>query len=69
MKMPLVMTLGLLALIHQGGFSATEVNAAIPPAGEKPAFTYQNPISKGIDPKGLRERGTAHAGGRSDSLR
>lgn len=58
------MTLGLLALIQQGGFSATEVNAAIPPAGEEPAFTYQNPISKGIDPKGLRDCQVFRDGGR-----
>jgi hypothetical protein len=50
MKNPLV-----LALVHQRGFAATEVDAAIPTAGEQPAFTYQNPISKGIDPKGLRD--------------
>jgi xylan 1,4-beta-xylosidase len=55
MNKSLILTIGLLALGHQHASAANETNAEVSHLAEQAAFTYQNPISKGIDPKGLRD--------------
>lgn len=64
MRNPIVLSLALFTLVHQRGFPETAVDPGMPHSEVQAAFTYRNPISKGIDPKGLRDCHVFRDGGR-----